>query len=1078
MPKRRSVNQTNMKVHTSRSRHFRSLFASISKAPASAQFILFDITSYSLVAFCFFLSGLAALIYQMAWLRSLSIVFGTSHLSVATVLAAYMGGLAAGSWLAAKFADRVRRPVFAYGLLELVIAGSAVLVPAMLALSQKLLVEVIGQQPDPPDASGISQALFYLVSAFVILGIPTTAMGATLPMLAKDVVHSDREIGPRIGQLYGMNTFGAVAGALVGGFLLLPYIGLKSALLTGAGINLIVFGLVVILLRRERSEQQGNINEISKSRLEARTEKNFHPIMALVFLSGAVSFGLEVLWTRLLSHIFGGTIYAFAIMLASFLTGIALGSLLAGNFARSRKSAQYGFVLAQICIGLASLGSFTVVGLYVPEFSSLWVRSLYAFTVIVPGTVFIGATIPLAVHIASQGSHEIAVTVGRIYAMNTLGAIVGSLVSGFFLLPMLGIVDFLRLLVATSFVISFVALGFSEEKISNVYKLVAPALLASLIFFLPQRPDRVLYSHLEDVAESGIERYFAVGISSTVLLREENGFAFLSTDGLAESIIPRKGMPPIRSSQSWLSALPMLARPEAKEMLVVGFGGGQVIEGVPPGIEKIDVIELEPEVIEANRAFTSERAFNPFEDHRVQIVRNDARNAMILTNRRYDAIVSQPSHPWTAGASHLYTREFLSLARNHLQDDGVLLQWINLEFVDEGLLRSFVGTILSEFKHAELYQPEPRVLLFVASDRPIDIVGRDKGVERALAKDAAHYRRLGMRSKEDIAVMLVLNEEGLKAFANGSQPNGDDLNRLAFHSRWRGDGLSLQSAQELFSLGDPLLDSNSVLRGWLSEESLPYVSDRLLQSGQIDRACNLPRTIMRKAVRMTVAGLCFARLGRLGEARRVLFAALATEPNYEPARLALLMTHLSDFARGQLSREIAIEANRLTGPHRRIFEGWIFGAMGDFDRLKLLDDELAQVGPTSLGYPAAGKLRVDWRIAMSARSGDRALAVESLEMLDGLLSTFTNPELYQLRAAAAHYSDNRPALYETTGLILRYLRELELRPSQSNENEVKRIKQNLAIIGDWISSNGVHHTDERAKYLTKRIEEIASKNKF
>lgn len=1070
MPKRRSGSQTNKRVHPNRSRHAEPLTPSRTKGPRSKDGLSITNSSYGLVAFCFFLSGLAALIYQMAWLRSLSLVFGTSHLSVATVLAAYMGGLAVGSWLAAKFAERVRRPVFAYGLLELVIAGSALLVPALLSLSQKLLVELIGQQPDPPDASGMSQSLFYLVSAFIILGIPTTAMGATLPMLAKDVVRSDSELGPRIGRLYGLNTFGAVAGALIGGFILLPYIGLKSALLTGAGINLIVFGLVVIMLRRERLLKQGSNKEIGDTPVEARAEIKFHPIMALIFLSGAVSFGLEVLWTRLLTHIFGGTIYAFAIMLAAFLTGIALGSLLAGHFATSRKRAEYGFVLAQVFIGLASLASFIAIGIYVPNSENLIETSIYAFTIIFPGTLFIGATLPLAVRIAAQGPNETAVTVGRTYAMNTFGAIIGSIVSGFFLLPALGLVGFIQLLIVLSFAIALAFTILYNIRFPLVNTAAAAALVIGLVFFLPQRPDRILYSHLEDVAESGRERFFAVGVSSTVLLREENGFAFLSTDGLAESIIPRNGMPPIRSSQSWLSALPMLARPEAKDMLVVGFGGGQVIEGVPPSIDRIDVIELEPEVIAANRAFSMERAFNPFEDHRVRIVRNDARNALALSSRRYDVIVSQPSHPWTAGASHLYTREFLSLARARLNNGGVLLQWINLEFVDEGLLRSFVGTILSEFKHAELYQPEPRVLLFVASDRPIDIVGEGRGVQRSLANHAAHYRRIGMRSQEDIAAMMVLDEDGLKAIAKGSQPNGDDLNRLAFHSRWRGDGLSLQSAQKLFGPGDPLLNPNSVLRSWLPEEGLPYVADQLLQSGQFDRACTLSRTIMRKAVRMTVTGLCLARIERVGEARRALFDALATEPNYEPARIALLTMHLSDFARGQLPREIAIEANRLTGPHRRIFEGWIFGAMGDFDRLKLLDDELAQVGPTSLGYPAAVKLRVDWRVAMSAQSGNRALAAEGLAILDGLLSTFTSPELYQLRAAAAHYSDNRSALHETTGLILRYLHEKERKLAKSDRNEIDMIKQRLRVIRDWISSDPRSVDDERSKYIISIID--------
>jgi spermidine synthase len=1024
-----------------------------------------------LVAVCFFLSGVAALIYQIAWLRSLNLVFGTSHLSVATVLAAYMGGLAAGAWLAARYGSRIKRPLLVYGLLELIIAATAVLVPFSLGMAQDLLVASVGHQPAPPDASGPRQILFYLIASFVILGIPTTAMGATLPLLAKEVVNASRELGPRVGLLYGLNTLGAVAGALIGGFLLLPNIELLMVLLVGAVLNVAVFVIVVALLRQRldplRSVPAAKMAE--KDQGKPATDK-FDPIMILMFVSGVVSFGLEVLWTRLLTHIFGGTIYAFSIMLSAFLVGIALGSLIAGRFASDRARALRYFTLAQFGIAATSLAGFIVLGLYVPDTPSLLLLSIYAFCMMVPSTLFIGATFPLAVRIVSPKLEATANAVGRVYAFNTVGAIAGALLAGFILLPALGFVSFLQLLVLISGAIAVASLFLPPRPMPRVPAFGTLAVLAVVVLLVPQRPDRILYSHVGTTAAAGQERYFGVGTTSTVLLREENGFAFLSTDGLAEAVIPRRGSPPIRSSQTWLGALPLLARPEAEEVLIVGFGGGSVIEGVPPSVRTIDVIELEKEIIAANAAFADQRAYDPLSDDRVHVVRNDARNAMVLTDNRYDVVISQPSHPWTGAASHLYTREFLAIAKAKLNEGGTLLQWINAEFVDEDLLRSFAATILAEFDHVELYQPEPRVLLFVASEAPIDLLGAGGGVERALANQGAHYRAVGMRTAEDIAAMMLLDTDGVEALAGDHEPNTDQLNRLAFHSSWRGDGLSLDAIRELLSPDDPLLNPESKLRTWLGDDRLPYVAQQLFQAAYIERACNLGNTVESSDIRMTLAAMCLEETGQMARAQAALFDLLRNEPQSEPAQLALLLSHLPAFATRQLTPEIAALANRQRGPQRSIFEGWIFGAMGDFERLRALDDELRNVPLTSLGYPAAVKLRADWRVAIAAATNDRELAKEGLVIVDSLLSTFTNPELYLLRAAAAHFAQDQAALHETTGLLIRYVQERSKDDGNDGVQEVAFIAQRLEMLAEWIKSAPGSESSERAADLIARID--------
>ena len=312
---------------------------------------------FSLVLACFVLSGLAGLIYQTAWTRQFAIVFGTTELALVTVLAAYMGGLALGAAASGRWASRVQRPVLVYGVLELGIGVTAVLVPSAIRLASRLHIALLGGGELPPESGSIVSALFYVVSSFTILLIPTGLMGATLPLLARWAVRSDEQIGSRIGLLYTANTAGAAAGALIAVFALLPRLGLNHIVLTAAGINVAVFALAALLARATGHERIEHASVAGAAeRLSGRGW-----ILPLILVSGAVSFSWEILWTRLLSQLVGGSVYAFATMLATFLIGLALGSAVAARFASTVARARSGFAAAQIGIGVLSLGAFAVI---------------------------------------------------------------------------------------------------------------------------------------------------------------------------------------------------------------------------------------------------------------------------------------------------------------------------------------------------------------------------------------------------------------------------------------------------------------------------------------------------------------------------------------------------------------------------------------------------------------------------------------------------------------------------------------------------------------------------------------------
>ncbi|MGE4657860.1 MAG: fused MFS/spermidine synthase, partial [Gammaproteobacteria bacterium] len=617
---------------------------------------------------CFVLSGFAALLYQTAWMRQFSIVFGTSELAVATVLSAYMAGLALGAAIAGRVIDRITRPVLTYGLLEAAIAGSALAVPLLLTLANVLYVGILGNQPAPVDASGLGQSFFYIVVAFIVLVIPTGCMGATLPMLTRYVVRSEEQIGPRVGLLYAVNTAGAVAGTVVAGFFLLPALGLSGTVWVGVAVNGLVFLIAASLSRfvqssgmSEAAEAEVELEDSASAPSEAFKLVRPAWILPLMLLSGANTFAYEVLWTRLLGHILGGSIAAFSTMLASFLGGIAIGSAVAARMATDRGRAFNGFVIAQCGIALTSIIIYQVMHMLIPEEAGLGGNVLLATAVLLPATLFVGATFPFAVRILARNQADAAPSSARVYSWNTMGAVVGAVLAGYILIPLLRYEGAIHLAVTTNMALALAASLLILEKRYRTAVVTALVTGGIALIYRPSLPEEILLTSPIVASRDGEIRYYEVGRSATVLLLEEDGFFNLRTNGLPEASTNLIGAPPYQHNQRMLSMLPVIARPDARDMLIIGFGAGVAVEGVPASLESVDVIELEPKVIEANRLIGSERQIDPLVDPRINVVINDARSALYLTSKHYDAIVSQPSHPWTAGASHLYTREFIAL---------------------------------------------------------------------------------------------------------------------------------------------------------------------------------------------------------------------------------------------------------------------------------------------------------------------------------------------------------------------------------------------------------------------------------
>jgi spermidine synthase len=1070
------------------------------------------------VVACFVLSGFAALLYQTAWLREFSLVFGTSELAVATVLAAYMGGLALGAAVAGRVVARLRRPVLVYGVLEAGIAGSALAVPALLEIAASLHAWAFGGQPSPPDAARIGQPAFYLGVAFVVLAVPTALMGATLPLLTRHAVRSDRELGPKVARLYAANTAGAVAGTVGAAFLLLPAWGLRGTVWTGVAVNLLVFAVAAALSRQApargdelrapraggelRAPRAGEAAEplagfaracllplLDAARpVSARLCAVFRAqpvwILPLVLASGATAFLYEVLWTRMLTHVLGGSLRAFATMLAAFLTGIALGGAIAGRLAASREQAARAFAGCQLAIALLSMAVYAWAGLRAPDTRAAAALSAYAAAVLLPATVFIGATFPLAVRVLARHEREAAAATARVYAWNTVGAIAGSVLAGFVVIPELGFEGSIRLAVAVNLGLAASTLACITALPLRHAALAAGLLGVVALAYRPERPLAVIASagFESERLEVPEELFYAVGRSSTVLLLREGGSFHLRTNGLPEGLIRARGSPPGLESAAWLTLLPLAARPDARSLLVIGFGGGVSLEAAPPSVSEVDVVELEPQVLEANRVLARRRAADPLADPRVRVVQNDGRNALRLTAKTYDAIISQPSHPWTAGASHLFTREFVRLARQHLESDGVFVQWMDAGLVTEPLLRSLAATLASEFPHLRLYRPTPVSLVFLASAAPLE-------PERSLASSGRpiprsqpdpHFGRFGLGSLEDLVAALALDGAGVAALAAGAAPVTDDANQMATRSRSRGDGLGSAELARLLAPHDPLLDPRSWIHtGLAGQLDFVYLAQRLLRVGQAARVEGLAHAVASASLRSTLQGLLLRRAGDAPRAAAAYQAAIAADPANAQARYLLIRDALERLGSGRAPASVLAFAEGLPGSASAVIEGWRRAREGDREALARLDPELAGTRRTDAWYVDAVRLRAEWR----ARATPEA-AASALAMIDDALHQSGDPELRRLRFECALAIGDADLLAESARSVVKGIEDRLARAEGSRAAlpaaEVERIRSLLAGVASRLASPlaadhaGAREVLEHSQGVRAHLERLAS----
>lgn len=696
--------------------------------------------NFRVIGLCFILSGATGLIYEVLWARMLGLVFGATTLAVSTVLAAFMGGLALGSALAGRLAARIQKPLSTYGWMELGIAAYALLVPFIFRWIDQVYV-LIWQQLHP---GFFTFSLWRFALSGLVLLIPTTLMGATLPVLAVALVRSSARDSNSVTRLYACNLVGAILGTLVAGFVLLPLLGVRTTILVAAVLNVLV-GVVAISLQR-----QTKLTAIDTPQLEQTTSTSNHFWLFAALASGFVTISTQVSWTRILTMIIGSSTYAFSIVVALFLIGLALGAWLVARKDRSQtlrtailivevltvvSLVLSLFVLNKIPVVLITLG----LKLQIASWTGLLLLQIFCATllILVPA-VLMGMVMPMVLVWAGSDPAR----VGRSYAVNTIGAIAGAFVTGFVLIPKTS-TRFTLLFAATCCLMvaciayrpaehvrdpalkRALAIGAIPFLVILLFIVTPPMNLADLSIGAYDSLVRVLAQTREGSTSDPEQQQSQVhellmyreGPTATVSVRRDQNTLSLAINGRTNASDSPFDMP----TQVMLGQLPVLLAPKLEKGLIVGYATGVTVGAMlQSSIQSVTCVELEPATVEASRYFEHVNK-HPLEDPRTKLVIDDARSFLRVTPNRYDIIVSEPSHPWVPGVANLFTQEFFTLGRERLNDDGIFVQWVQIYQLSTESLRSVLATYKSVFPHVLMFRNVGKDLLLVGSNRPLTL---------------------------------------------------------------------------------------------------------------------------------------------------------------------------------------------------------------------------------------------------------------------------------------------------------------------------------------------------------------------
>lgn len=773
----------------------------------------------ALVLSAFFVSGIAGLLHEVIWIRLLRHVMGNSSFAISMVLTVFMGGLALGSFLAGRMARRLRRPLLAFAAIEACIGLYGLALPHLLNAAQPLYQGMYAAA----DGSLVVVTLARFGLSALLLLVPATLMGTTMPILAhlfEETGSTGRKVSIGLGTLYAVNTLGAALGAASTGFLWIPTLGMQKTIFLAALLNGLV-ALAGVLLQKRMGAREPEVSA-AQSEQASVAPRGAGSWRLLLFAYGASGFSAltyEVSWTRVLSAQIGSTVYAFSMMLTAFILGLGLGSLVAARWVD--RLARPTFTLAVLQAGIA-LACFLIVPAFewlpvhltgviarasADGFMSLQVTlfGVLLLIMLVP-TMLMGASFPLVARLALMQNHGAASAVGTIYSANTVGTILGSALAGFVLIPTLGTQDTMAVGVAINALVAALLFQLSKGMDSESDTgpasnglAVAALLLGGCVFLLPNwNPGTMSFGPFMEARRN------VVGAQDTKILRqaianetERRGILF-HEEGLNTTVTVRKdpmgeislwvnGKPDASSSrdlptQVMLAEVPLLLHPDPKSAMLIGLASGITLGSMATHpLERLDCAEISGAVVRASEFF---RPYNGdvLDDPRVNILVEDGRNHLAMTDQRYDVIVSEPSNPWIAGVADLFTQEFFQICRARLTERGVVCIWLAGYNLDQRSFRSVVGTFFEVFPGGQVWNAQGTDYLLVGSVAELQVDAAVLAERMAGPQVAADLARVGVRSPTDWFSYFLCGSSQAQALAGDAPMHTDDNALIEFNA--------------------------------------------------------------------------------------------------------------------------------------------------------------------------------------------------------------------------------------------------------------------------------------------------------
>lgn len=772
----------------------------------------------------FALSGFTGLIYESIWSHYLKLFLGAAAFAQSFVLAAFMGGMALGAWLASRASGRITRLLTAYAWIEALI-GLAALVfhESFVLLTEASLDHVI-----PALGSPLVVEIYKFALCAVLIVPQTILLGMTFPLMSGAVIRrGPGASGHHLAMLYFTNSAGGAVGALAGAFWLLGWLGMPGTMRFAGAINLVLAAAVFAIARYGEPAPPAAAPVSGAATADTVLVRLF---LAAAFVTGAASFIYEIAWIRMLSLVLGASFQAFELMLSAFITGLALGGLWIRRRIDTIADPVRFAGLVQLAMGLAALATIFI---YHSTFDWMaWALSALqrsenayplftlfshaiAFAVMLPATFLAGMTLPLFTHVLLRGGHGER-AIGQIYAVNTLGAISGVLLAVHLLVPDTGVKLTLVIGAAADILLGGWLLRYSQAAFRRAHAFIAiiVGMLAATVtaraeVLEPERLASGVFRYGSAIPENKEVYFYRDGKTASVAVRGDRHLSTVSivTNGKPDAAINLDPAQPPTTDEytmTLLGVLPLVIKPDAKTFANIGWGSGLTAEVLlsHSGPREVDTIEIEPAMVAGARAFFP-RVIRPYRDARSRVFFEDAKSYFARHGRRYDVIISEPSNPWVNGVAGLFTTEFYRDTKRYLAPGGLFVQWLQLYELNDRLLGSMLAALGENFADYEVYEANPGDLVVVAVAE-----GRVPRPSRLPENEMVFMQqlsRLGIRRLEEITARSAGTKKAIaQLLAHLAPPINSDFRPFVQLGATRARFQSSESRAVLDLMGAPL----------------------------------------------------------------------------------------------------------------------------------------------------------------------------------------------------------------------------------------------------------------------------------